>query len=215
MLGSSPLTRGKRVPPKRHSEIEGLIPAHAGKTPLRRRRQGLGAAHPRSRGENGGRVAGLRGVRGSSPLTRGKLGTTARCLHERRLIPAHAGKTSTPQKEKMICRAHPRSRGENVRARQASGRRVGSSPLTRGKRVWERASESAGRLIPAHAGKTRESLSSGMNSRAHPRSRGENRFHNRCRGYRDGSSPLTRGKQRRPRKCQGHKRLIPAHAGKT
>ena len=52
---------------------ERLIPAHAGKT-LHSDPSGAALeAHPRSRGENGGRVAGLRGVRGSSPLTRGKL----------------------------------------------------------------------------------------------------------------------------------------------
>ena len=35
--GSSPLTRGKRIPPQGHGEAERLIPAHAGKTGYSRR----------------------------------------------------------------------------------------------------------------------------------------------------------------------------------
>ena len=50
--GSSPLTRGKRVPPQRDGEAEGLIPAHAGKTPPREPTANWTPAHPRSRGEN-------------------------------------------------------------------------------------------------------------------------------------------------------------------
>ena len=50
---------------------------------------------------------------------------------------------------------------------------------------------------------------------AHPRSRGENRFHDRGSGHGDGSSPLTRGKRLGGcRRCL-RARLIPAHAGKT
>ena len=71
-LGSSPLTRGKRDDDGDEGRECGLIPAHAGKTPSALLYVRLPPAHPRSRGENGGRVAGLRGLRGSSPLTRGK-----------------------------------------------------------------------------------------------------------------------------------------------
>ena len=70
--GSSPLTRGKLVMVVGPFGWSGLIPAHAGKTILNEEQPLPPRAHPRSRGENGGRVAGLRGVRGSSPLTRGK-----------------------------------------------------------------------------------------------------------------------------------------------
>ena len=70
--GSSPLTRGKQAYARSHPLPLGLIPAHAGKTPLLRRRQGREAAQPRSRGENVAAVDWLRPHRGSSPLTRGK-----------------------------------------------------------------------------------------------------------------------------------------------
>ena len=72
---------------------------------------------------------------GSSPLTRGKPErlSVERCLE--RLIPAHAGKTSVGMRVTFLCRAHPRSRGENQIDSSAGNRLPGSSPLTRGKRV--------------------------------------------------------------------------------
>ena len=112
--GSSPLTRGKLgaiahpVGPLR------LIPAHAGKTPLYGVATCPSAAHPRSRGENRTRRTGESMGSGSSPLTRGKPpedGSLARAL---RLIPAHAGKTSSTPSSPKQKRAHPRSRGENL-----------------------------------------------------------------------------------------------------
>ena len=72
-----------------------------------------------------------------------------------------------------------------------------------------------GRLIPAHAGKTRPYTSPRLRCKAHPRSRGENRFIESMQNCWAGSSPLTRGK---PELCKWKRdrlRLIPAHAGKT
>ena len=112
-MGSSPLTRGKRVPAERDGEAEGLIPAHAGKTALAGDRSEAGRAHPRSRGENarimpprfineahprsrgenGDETARNALAPGSSPLTRGKLARPATESGSRGLIPAHAGKT--------------------------------------------------------------------------------------------------------------------------
>ena len=71
-------------------------------------------------------------------------------------------------------RAHPRSRGENKGEFKFKSEFEGSSPLTRGKRVWEVVHESAARLIPAHAGKTTSASTASSLARAHPRSRGEN-----------------------------------------
>ena len=131
--GSSPLTRGKRRGDCDSSAGARLIPAHAGKTvgkcgdlvPL--------AAHPRSRGENDGRLVGVRRDAGSSPLTRGKLLGIAWSVFQVRLIPAHAGKT----RPYLACcaggAAHPRSRGENESNETMALPLSGSSPLTRGK----------------------------------------------------------------------------------
>ena len=50
--GSSPLTRGKLETEQMKTASDGLIPAHAGKTPSNGRRATTMGAHPRSRGEN-------------------------------------------------------------------------------------------------------------------------------------------------------------------
>ena len=51
-LGSSPLTRGKLLCQALECSAEGLIPAHAGKTPSALGSPRPPPAHPRSRGEN-------------------------------------------------------------------------------------------------------------------------------------------------------------------
>ena len=50
--GSSPLTRGKRLPKVRDFLRRRLIPAHAGKTRASEGPRIRPRAHPRSRGEN-------------------------------------------------------------------------------------------------------------------------------------------------------------------
>ena len=155
------------------------------------------------------------GLSGSSPLTRGKLGLDRGLRNQRGLIPAHAGKTGPTNPCPPTPRAHPRSRGENVRRCRRGRGRGGSSPLTRGK---PRAPDQRGLrrgLIPAHAGKTRGFFLGCQVSRAHPRSRGENAFRPGGRRRLDGSSPLTRGKPRVVALPAGSSWLIPAHAGKT
>ena len=152
-------------------------------------------AHPRSRGENLADLFIDAAAQGSSPLTRGKLAARR------------------PRRERP--RAHPRSRGENQVMVRMRVFRVGSSPLTRGKRFPAPAVWVMTRLIPAHAGKTRQWPGRSGAPWAHPRSRGENDQGAPDHGWPVGSSPLTRGKPgctiRRAR-CIG---LIPAHAGKT
>ncbi len=132
--GSSPLTRGKPRRGERPRARQGLIPAHAGKTPPRTGATRPTRAHPRSRGENvGGDPQELPNL-GSSPLTRGK----PRPRH-----PEHVPGV-----------AHPRSRGENAAWLDDLGVPPGSSPLTRGKPVDQQAARRTNGLIPAHAGKT-------------------------------------------------------------
>ena len=174
-MGSSPLTRGK--PPPRV-----VTAAHP-------------AAHPRSRGENSGKLRYSKVVEGSSPLTRGKHAASAQRFADLGLIPAHAGKTLG----------------------RVGGLNIGgsSSPLTRGKRARAASEMVPGGLIPAHAGKTARGLAVYGLIAAHPRSRGENVLHVHPDEHVAGSSPLTRGKPvvAEPLNLQGG--LIPAHAGKT
>ena len=112
--GSSPLTRGKPAAGEDRRRRPGLIPAHAGKTMRCRHPAAQGAAHPRSRGENGVAVEDAVGQLGSSPLTRGKHEPPPPRKPGHGLIPAHAGKTIPSVAARATARAHPRSRGENA-----------------------------------------------------------------------------------------------------
>ena len=132
-----------------------------------------------------------------------------------RLIPAHAGKTACEPGAPLLHEAHPRSRGENLRAAWRSSAVSGSSPLTRGKHSEALHGLAQARLIPAHAGKTQDENIVNLSKAAHPRSRGENRRPRRGSLGRGGSSPLTRGKPLSRRSPAPTCRLIPAHAGKT
>ena len=91
--GSSPLTRGKLGQRIDVAVNRGLIPAHAGKTSCPVTLPGVGAAHPRSRGENRPPSFHSFSLEGSSPLTRGKRRSRRGRCGSRGLIPAHAGKT--------------------------------------------------------------------------------------------------------------------------
>ena len=152
--GSSPLTRGKRRPERLRPGLDGLIPAHAGKTGQGARPPGPRRAHPRSRGENLARTHWGESSPGSSPLTRGK----------------PSGAVPPPERT----RAHPRSRGENIVRIGLAGGVRGSSPLTRGKPCVPGDSGQGHGLIPAHAGKTGTGATHWREWPAHPRSRGEN-----------------------------------------
>ena len=112
-------------------------------------------------------------------------------------------------------RAHPRSRGENVRVELQSHVGDGSSPLTRGKRKEPHWARRLPRLIPAHAGKTPTRRMAAHCPWAHPRSRGENGRSDLPTSFSSGSSPLTRGKPFLTGSIKPCLGLIPAHAGKT
>ena len=133
----------------------------------------------------------------------------------RRLIPAHAGKTTSSFASPTTRRAHPRSRGENGGMSYRIDWIQGSSPLTRGKHRLPLAAYRACGLIPAHAGKTTYDGDPTMTAQAHPRSRGENPELRVCLRRVRGSSPLTRGKHARGSRAAADPGLIPAHAGKT
>ena len=213
--GSSPLTRGKPSLYPAFQPPPGLIPAHAGKTLLSRLILSPRWAHPRSRGENPFHRCALHRLTGSSPLTRGKLTGPDNLCSFVRLIPAHAGKTVGAGLRIVLDRAHPRSRGENRPTASSRMYQKGSSPLTRGKLVRAGYERKSMRLIPAHAGKTRQKGHLTRARQAHPRSRGENSSGLRPSGSGNGSSPLTRGKLAALGHYQHAGGLIPAHAGKT
>ena len=154
-------------------------------------------------------------VAGSSPLTRGKRSVFQVLAAIRRLIPTHAGKTSSPGSATSQPRAHPHSRGENRLPAEPGGQPPGSSPLTRGKRENHPIRPASHRLIPTHAGKTGRRVGLRGRLRAHPHSRGENLSLWWVSRPHVGSSPLTRGKQPPGVVAARGRGLIPTHAGKT
>ena len=174
LTGSSPLTRGKQLLLPVLQFSERLIPAHAGKTQYAGRSSARSPAHPRSRGENIAADLCASSADGSSPLTRGKRPGQHPGDPRGRLIPAHAGKTSSTGHATPKHPAHPRSRGENSPSRARRLMSAGSSPLTRGKPIVTHADGHTTGLIPAHAGKTFRMGGGGHFTQAHPRSRGEN-----------------------------------------
>ena len=193
--GSSPLARGTQHVDWLLVGYFRLIPARAGNTTGPRFVLMTRAAHPRSRGEHGGRLSAARGVLGSSPLARGTPSAENRARIQARLIPARAGNTP-PQPVTPVSID-------------------GSSPLARGTHRRGRVPGHSARLIPARAGNTEKSLILACIWSAHPRSRGEHA--DKVIGdYEDGgSSPLARGTRSR-RGCFGSAtRLIPARAGNT
>ena len=153
--------------------------------------------------------------RTQSPLTPGKPPPRAVRGADLRLIPAHAGKTNRDSILEPKVAAHPRSRGENHGLSPGKSARLGSSPLTRGKRVASSGFGGEVGLIPAHAGKTTGVRRADQGDGAHPRSRGENAILLGVPFTTAGSSPLTRGKPSSRCAAPLTVGLIPAHAGKT
>ncbi|EFW09849.1 hypothetical protein HMPREF9005_1173 [Actinomyces sp. oral taxon 178 str. F0338] len=233
--GSSPRVRGKHGLDQRNGQIRGLIPARAGKTGWRRRRWAGRPAHPRACGENGHRGGQGPGNRGSSPRVRGKRPGSEPSRDPRGLIPARAGKTSSPSSSMDDSTAHPRACGENLVCGHGASAPRGSSPRVRGKRRRYRLGRRSTRLIPARAGKTYRVPFEMWATRAHPRACGENALsraipavrgaHPRACGENArvpmgavtcaGSSPRVRGKRSSWFGGRGPPGLIPARAGKT
>ena len=152
----------------------GLIPAHAGKTRPRGTPSQTERAHPRACGENGWCRHLRCGVMGSSPRMRGKP-QHLNCSHRfKRLIPAHAGKTSRAAATWISHPAHPRACGENPVFGFPMLMLPGSSPRMRGKLAVVEGGQVNRGLIPAHAGKTSVGVVAGILAPAHPRACGEN-----------------------------------------
>ena len=170
--GSSPLARGLlggRVV-RRYSA--GIIPARAGFTARRRRRQRTSGDHPRSRGVYRDRPVRAAMSVGSSPLARGLPARRPRGSSPSRIIPARAGFTSPSRGTPLCTPDHPRSRGVYAHREQHLGDDQGSSPLARGLlRDLMRKYIYSG-IIPARAGFTSRWPSAPRRSLDHPRSRG-------------------------------------------
>ena len=193
--GSSPRMRGTH-PLRAVPHIwAGIIPAHAGNTPVRCR--------------------SAVSKQGSSPRMRGTRCLVGRVSVAHGIIPAHAGNT----KEVMRCSSaswdHPRACGEHQVLQTAIAGLPGSSPRMRGTPPITKFHGALRGIIPAHAGNTRCRANGRSPGGDHPRACGEHRAQRVAADPERGSSPRMRGTRcagRLPRLFGG---IIPAHAGNT
>ena len=130
--GSSPLSRGILIGFGTLVLGGGIIPALAGNTHTWTTPRRGHADHPRSRGEYATRAAGNPKWWGSSPLSRGILGSAVEQRSGVRIIPALAGNTFRGAVRIVSTGDHPRSRGEYVTIWNFKRATHGSSPLSRG-----------------------------------------------------------------------------------
>ena len=171
--------------------------------------------HPRIRGEHSGSDGAEPGEHGSSPHTRGAPTAMNASFPTVRIIPAYAGSTGPGVFDPPRGRDHPRIRGEHFRHPPSSGRRLGSSPHTRGALILSGVSGRWTGIIPAYAGSTHGSSTIGDGSRDHPRIRGEHYDFDVWCWNSCGSSPHTRGALRSVSARSCATGIIPAYAGST
>ena len=152
---------------------------------------------------------------GSSPHTRGaRPAARNRRIHPG-IIPAYAGSTAFASSHFALSTDHPRIRGEHGVSAYNFTRQAGSSPHTRGARVFDEDRGQVEGIIPAYAGSTSLVMRSCCLGRDHPRIRGEHlRGFLEVPGY-GGSSPHTRGAPHAEPRRRILGGIIPAYAGST
>ena len=126
---------------------------------------------------------------------RGKRDTGEQKACAMRITPAHAGKTGKYLSPVCSRADHPRACGENYFCAFKQSSVDGSPPRMRGKRKHRAIFRDAGRITPAHAGKTDTLLDIAGYAADHPRACGENDTLKDKNGRYLGSPPRVRGKQ--------------------
>ncbi len=149
--------------------------------------------HPRIRGEHSTVYQATHLPMGSSPHTRGALGTTAIRANASRIIPAYAGSTQFVHSFRYVVEDHPRIRGEHVLDSLSNAIPIGSSPHTRGAQAFQLDGRLTWGIIPAYAGSTQFYALDLGRMGDHPRIRGEHNSPEHQENRYLGSSPHTRG----------------------
>ena len=214
-FGSSPRMRGKPAARSRRVMRVRIIPAHAGQTSAAARAGWSRPDHPRACGANVLTLHLHHAASGSSPRMRGKRLDFKGFELKSRIIPAHAGQTTTTGACDAATKDHPRACGANAKWLRSCPAPSGSSPRMRGKLADETAVVTASRIIPAHAGQTNTSVFSLACATDHPRACGANVISGRLRHASGGSSPRMRGKLHQVQRATYADRIIPGHAGQT
>ena len=152
--GSSPRMRGKRGDGSSSRRAGRIIPAHAGQTWFKAGDAINSPDHPRACGANKNDARSSLPLAGSSPRMRGKQVYPAQPDGSQRIIPAHAGQTSSKPANSPPSADHPRACGANVKSPSIFTFLLGSSPRMRGKPLTIGGKLQRERIIPAHAGQT-------------------------------------------------------------
>ena len=207
--------RGSQSAYKSISQLQGIIPAHAGLTVTRM----LGAAsardHPRACGAHGTYADMGKLMEGSSPRMRGSpRGSDARKAQPG-IIPAHAGLTLPAAAHRDGSGDHPRACGAHQWKRSSGHRRKGSSPRMRGSPAHAAHGNNHRGIIPAHAGLTSFIFVSPFVIWDHPRACGAHLPQVLPIQVSWGSSPRMRGSQSAKALSCMTRGIIPAHAGLT
>ncbi len=211
--GSSPRTRGTALHADSSGQGRRFIPAHAGNRKATKSVEPSKTVHPRARGEQRMKAAGVNKSYGSSPRTRGTGFVPAQLVGPHRFIPAHAGNRSRPMRASRAWPVHPRARGEQPAGSLVGRHFNGSSPRTRGTEPGDLLGADDRRFIPAHAGNSHRQRHFRFPASVHPRARGEQANKGRPQQIPGGSSPRTRGTASLAGGDLASRRFIPAHAG--
>ena len=130
--GSSPRARGTRRWTAERCACGRFIPASAGNTCAPKSSTPTATVHPRERGEHCMEAINGANSTGSSPRARGTLGDKWNVDQRQRFIPASAGNTPYPSRQRGSSSVHPRERGEHAQSRRCRPSGGGSSPRARG-----------------------------------------------------------------------------------
>ena len=194
--------------------INGITPAHAGKSAQIFRPCGEQWDHPRTCGEKDPANATLLVRAGSPPHMRGKVAIPAALRNVGGITPAHAGKSCT---HGVICffhGDHPRTCGEKSFRGGNTHANRGSPPHMRGKERRVIELTCAAGITPAHAGKSHGCGCCLDISGDHPRTCGEKIVFAITWEIALGSPPHMRGKAMASNSYDYNQGITPAHAGK-
>ena len=173
ICGSSPRARGTLASKTFPAISRRFIPASAGNTVTYRSYARAYAVHPRERGEHAAALPRSSAASGSSPRARGTHVEGVVAHQRARFIPASAGNTCRPVRERARTPVHPRERGEHADFTREKWAADGSSPRARGTQRDPILVGHGQRFIPASAGNTSPPNPPPACRPVHPRERGE------------------------------------------
>ena len=131
--GSPPRMRGKGCCKHLMILVDGIIPAHAGKSSVRELLLIVSRDHPRMCREKGSFIILSEGMIGLPPRVRGKVTQAVFQPVQLGITPACAGKSCPPLFLFVLSRDHPRMCGEKYFLVEMPRTSLGSPPRMRGK----------------------------------------------------------------------------------